>query len=90
MNLNIFKSYLIDRHQRVEINNEFSKWLLVKYFVPQRTVLGPLLFIIYINGLLDQNVDGEILCTADDTAILFSSNCVNDLDIKVNNGINKV
>lgn len=72
------------------MNIEFSKELPVKYSVPQVTVSGLLLLIIFINVLLNQNVYGEILCFADYTAILFASNYVNDLQIKVNTDLNKV
>jgi len=64
---------LTNRYQVVKINNEFSNELPIKYSVPQDTVLGPLLFTIYIKGLLNQNIDGEILCFADDTAIILFS-----------------
>jgi len=45
----------------VNIKNLFNNELLIKYSVSQSTALGLLLFIIYFNGLLNQNIDGEIL-----------------------------
>jgi len=51
--------------------------------VSQGTVLGPLLFIIYTNGILNQNFDRKVLCFADDTTIIFRSGCVNDTEDKV-------
>ena len=45
------KSYLLDRKQHVKINASFSKFSPVISGVPQGSIIGPLLFLIYINDL---------------------------------------
>ena len=47
--LKLIKSYLTKRWQRTKLNTDFSKWTEILLGVPQRSVLGPLLFNIYIN-----------------------------------------
>ena len=48
---NWFKSYLSDRTQYATINNERSEIQTITYGIPQGSILGPLLFLIYINEL---------------------------------------
>ena len=65
---NIMENYLHDRKQRVVLCGQSSSWLNVNSGVPQGSVLGPLLFLIYINDL-PENLVSVAKLFADDTSI---------------------
>ena len=68
--LKFFESYLFNRQQRVVLNGSMSNYSAIESGVPQGSVLGPLLFLIYINDL-ERNIKSNIKFFADDT-MLFS------------------
>ena len=70
--LNWFISYLTNRSQIVTINSHFSDPQNINIGVPQGSILGPLLFIIYVNSLPD-SVTCKCIMYADDTTLLCSS-----------------
>jgi len=89
----LIRSYLNDRYQSVEITNSMhikstSSWELMKHGVPQGSVLGPLLFLIYINGLADTLRKHATPLFADDTSIIISSTTKNEFKNDLNFVIN--
>ena len=74
------QDFLCNRKQRVIVNGTYSQWYRVESGIPQGSILGPLLFLIYINDLpnVTQNTDTRIYLYADDAKIYRSITCVED------------
>ena len=68
-------SYLSNRKQYVSVLGESSDELPVVFSVPQGSVLGPLLFIIYINDIYNSTSVGKFVLFADDTNIFVADKC---------------
>ena len=63
-------NFLNDRKQRVVLNDQHSKWANIEVGVPpQGSILGPLLFLIYINDLMSDNLTSNPTLFADDTSL---------------------
>ena len=78
--LNILSSFLEDRQQRVTLDGENSDWVSVEAGVPQGSILGPILFLVYINDLI-QVVHSDIRIFADDTFIFRIVNPTSALEL---------
>ncbi|KAJ4433995.1 hypothetical protein ANN_16314 [Periplaneta americana] len=85
-------SYLRERQQCVSINNRYSTWRTTKTGVPQGSVLGPLLFSIYINDISSNLTSCRHHIYADDIQIYLHTrpNYINDAITKVNDDLNSI
>ena len=89
--LKLKEDVLANRYERVALNGQVSKWAAVNAAVPQGSVLGPLLFLIYINDLLTGFSSNSRLF-ADDASLFSvvrdmssSANILNNDLLKINN-----
>lgn len=78
--LGILRSYLTGRRQFVSVSGEASSWRNVSKGVPQGSVLGPLLFLMFLNDIAQLPLFGKIFLYADDACLMYpgtddSSNC---------------
>lgn len=88
----LISSYLINRSQSVMINNKTSSVQQVFKGVPQGSILGPLLFTVYVNDLTNQLLYCNIHMYADDVQLYISStlNNINDCIMKLNTDLDHI
>ena len=87
---NWFASYLHDRSQKCFVNNHLSDYCTLLCGIPKGTILGPLLFLIYINDLPNCLEHSKPRMYADDTHLTFASNNVEDMNLYLNQDLAKV
>ena len=75
--INWIEQWLTDRRQRVVVDGEVSSWKSVLSGVPQGSVLGPILFVVYIDDL-EEGVTGNILKFADNTKLFRKTKEIGD------------
>ena len=87
--LNILIDFLSNRKQRVVLNGQISAWGSVNAGVPQGSILGPLLFLIYINDLSD-NLSSNVKLFADTTSLFSVTHDVNASARELNDDLTKI
>ena len=85
-----FKSYLNGRVQSVTFNGVVSHKLPVNVGMPQGSILGPLLFLIFINDMPNVIKHGKISMYADDTTLYVSESDVSNMSMKLADDINAI
>ena len=85
-----FKSYLTNRQQFTTVNNKQSELSSIEFGIPQGSILGPLLFLIYINDLSKAIIFSSVHHFADDTNILYVSFSWKDINKKINHDLSNL
>jgi len=85
-----FESYLNDRRHVTVINGVRSNERQTICGIPQGSILGPLLFILYINDLPNNVFNVKVSMYADDTALYYNSNDIDDIVVKMNSDLENI
>ena len=84
-----FRSYLTSRTFFVNIGKETSSPGELSCGVPQGSILGPLIFLLYVNDM-PQAVDCDLLLYADDSCLVFRDNNINEIEKQLNKNFNSL
>jgi len=85
-----FRSYLSERKQRTEVEGTLSDTLDMELGVPQGSILGPILFLIYVNDVKNSDLTAEYSLYADDTTVIQSAPTLREATDKMNSTMSKV
>lgn len=83
-----FKSCLSNGQKKVKLNDVISNISSVEYGVSQGSILGPILFILFINAICDLDISDKIVTYADNTYLLFSNKSWEGVYLKAMKGLN--
>ena len=84
-----FQSYLSDRSFRVNITNKYSSTTKMECGVPQGSILGPLLFLLYVNDM-KQAVDCDLFLYADDSCLVYQHKDVSKIEQNPNKNFSNI
>lgn len=90
VSLDWFRSYLTNRKMCVKIENVLSNEKTICSGVPQGSVLGPVLFLIFFDSLLRMNLKGKCVAFADDLAITYNSKTRHEIEQWMNDDLKRV
>lgn len=90
--LSFFRSYLFDRYQKVEIDNQSSSLGIISSGVPQGSVLGPLLFLLYTADIFNIVKSVSVQLYADDTQLMYTFKAAEheNVTLKINHDLNAI
>ena len=94
--LNLFNNYLSERYQYVSVGNATSTHCKINTGVPQGSIIGPLLFMIYINDIHNATDAIKFILYADDTILISniskfkSTNVLNSISQNINDELGKI
>ena len=81
------KSYMSNRVCKTFVNSKMSTESVLSCGVPQGSLLGPLLFIIYVNDLVTCVKSCQVQLYADDTVLYFSHSSINNIELALNSDL---
>ena len=84
------KSYLSERNQKCFLNGSLSNSCVLSCGIPQGTILGPLLFLLYINDLPNCLSHSQPRMYADDTHLALAGNSANSIELNLNKDLASV
>ncbi|KAK9882698.1 hypothetical protein WA026_022748 [Henosepilachna vigintioctopunctata] len=86
---NILETYLKGRRQYVRMGGTFSSMLPINYGVPQGSVLGPLLYLLFVHSLRLVGLEAQYFTFADDTLFVYTGESENDLENLINEDLDR-